>query len=105
MSLDNEMGYSRNSFYRLKQLYEEGKTALQTSNRKKAIIKNRVPEHVKEALIGLAIENLALSPLRVSHKLQQCGIPISSSGVQSVRLHPGDETFGKRLKTVEAYSD
>jgi len=42
--------------------------------------------------------------LRVSHELQQRGILISSSGVRSVWLRHGLETFGKRLKALEAQS-
>lgn len=96
------MGYSRDSFYRFKQLYENGgEKALQEISRKKPNIKNRVPDYVEEAVINLAIENPALGQVRASYELSQRGILVSASGVRSIWLRNDLESLKKRLKSLE----
>lgn len=99
------MGYSRDSYYRFKELYETGdEEALYEMSHKKPIIANRVDPIVEKAVMGMAIEYPAYGQWVSNELKESVSILVSPGGVRSIWLRNDLNNTNKRLKSSELNS-
>lgn len=92
------LGYSRDSYYRFKALYERGgMNALKDVSRRKPVLKNRVPVQVETSVIAMTFAHPSWGQQRLQEELTKNGISVSPSGVRSIWVRAGLETFEKRI--------
>jgi Winged helix-turn helix len=75
------LGYSRDSFYRFKELYEKGgELALAEISRKKRGLKNRVAQESEAAGVAVTTEQPAFGQVRGANGWQKRGLVGSPAG-------------------------
>jgi transposase InsO family protein len=96
------MGFSRDTFYRYRQLVDEGGVdALIEKTRRKPNLKNRTSPEVEAAVVEMAFQQPAYGQARASNELRKRGMHLTPSGVRCVWLRHNLHTFKRRLAALE----
>jgi hypothetical protein len=75
--------------------------ALLNKDRRRANLKNRMDESIERAILAFAVENPAAGQVRASNELRKRNILVSPTGVRSVWLRTGFQTFRLHLAAPE----
>jgi transposase InsO family protein len=96
------MRVSRDTFYRVKQAYEEdGIDGLREKTRRKPNLKNRIPSEVEDAVLAFSLEHPTAGQVTVSNELRRQDVWVSPGGVRCIWIRHGLENRKKRLERLE----
>src|SRR5512144_68085 len=96
------MGFSRDSFYRFRDLYEKGgAAALIEMSRRVPNPKNRVAETIERRILEVTLDQPAWGHTRIANELAKKGVRVSPTGVRGVLVRHDRNTMVKRLKALE----
>jgi hypothetical protein len=95
------MGYSRDSFYRFREMHAiGGDAALRDTIRRKPISRIRIPADLETAAVEMALEHPGWGQYRAAGELSKQGRLISPGGVRCIWARHQLETMKKRLQAL-----
>jgi len=96
------MGYSRDRFYRFKELYEKGGEPCARSADASPAQESGRTSHIEKVEVEIGLEKPAFGQVRVANELTKRGLFVSLTGVRCVWLRTIWKSSANDSKTLEA---
>ncbi len=95
-------GYSRDSYYRIKKIYDQyGIEGLHNKSKQVPLLKNRLNNKIEATVLSYSLKNPLMSSRTLSQELLKKKVTVSTNGIRNIWIRNDLETIQKRLEHLQ----